>query len=139
LFLCETLWSVPPHPCSAMFLTNHPSAEANGGGGAGSPSSCIPSQSTYAGGWYSVLTLGTNYHAEHHDFPTVPFHLLHRLPQVAPEFYRTTSIGGSTSTRSRQERDNVWTLMRNALSRPSVYACLNHDISSPAPQNTDER
>jgi fatty acid desaturase len=139
LFLCETLWSVPPHPCSAMFLTNHPSAEANGGGGAGSPSSCIPSQSTYAGGWYSVLTLGTNYHAEHHDFPTVPFHLLHRLPQVAPEFYRTTSIGGSTSTRSRQERDNVWTLMRNALSRPSVYACLNHDISSPAPQNTDGR
>lgn len=132
LFLCETLWSVPPHPCSAMFLTNHPSAE---GGGSAESSSCIPSQSTYAGSWYSVLTLGTNYHVEHHDFPTIPFHLLHRLQQLAPEFYRaasgTTSTGESAAKSSR-ERDNIWTLMRNALARPSVYACLNQEIGSPA-------
>lgn len=144
LFLCETLWSVPPHPCSAMFLTNHPSGDGGGGGGAesDSPPSCIPSQSTYAGGWYSVLTLGTNYHVEHHDFPTVPFHLLHRLQQVAPEFYPAaparrpgtmTTGDGASKTRSPRRRDNIWTLMRNALSRPSIYACLNQDIGSPLP------
>jgi Fatty acid desaturase len=149
LFLCETLWSVPPHPCSAMFLTNHPSAEGDGGGGgsdgADSPSSlssCIPSQSTYTGAWYSVLTLGTNYHVEHHDFPTIPFHLLHRLQRVAPEFYRAapgTTSSGESSTKVSRERDNIWTLMRNALSRPSVYACLNQEIGSPAEYDNERR
>lgn len=71
LFLSETLWSIPPHPASAMFVSNHPSAidEATG--------DCVPSMSTYAGTWYSLFTLGTNYHCEHHDFPMIPFHELH--------------------------------------------------------------
>jgi fatty acid desaturase len=118
LLLSETLWSIPPHPCSAMFLTNHPSGESGEG-------SCVPSQSTYAGRWYSLLTLGTNYHVEHHDFPTVPFHLLHNLHQVAPDFYPTSA--------PQAKRSGVWTLMRTALSRPSVYACLHQNIASPAP------
>lgn len=54
LYLSETLWSLPPHPAAAMFVTNHPSSR-NWDGDA-----CIPSKSTYSGAWYSLLTLGTN-------------------------------------------------------------------------------
>ena len=54
LYLSETLWSLPPHPAAAMFVTNHPSSTNE------KTSSCIPSMSTYAGIWYSCFTLGTN-------------------------------------------------------------------------------
>lgn len=59
LYLSETLWSIPPHPACAMFVTNHGSTVDEKGG-------CTPSSSTYAGRWYSLFTLGTNYHVEHH-------------------------------------------------------------------------
>jgi hypothetical protein len=57
LYLSETLWSIPPHPACAMFVTNHGSTMDESG-------RCIPSSSTYAGKWYSLFTLGTNYHVE---------------------------------------------------------------------------
>ena len=50
LYLCETLWSIPPHPACAMFVTNHGSTIDEQTG------TCIPSSSTYAGKWYSLLT-----------------------------------------------------------------------------------
>lgn len=49
LYLSETLWSIPPHPACAMFVTNHGSNIDESG-------NCIPSSSTYAGRWYSLLT-----------------------------------------------------------------------------------
>ena len=64
LYLSETLWSIPPHPACAMFVTNHGSSVDESG-------QCIPSSSTYAGSWYSIFTLFTNYHCEHHDFPQI--------------------------------------------------------------------
>ena len=108
LYLSETLWSIPPHPACAMFVTNHGS-DVYGA----DMTKCIPSSSTYAGGWYSVLTLGTNYHCEHHDFPTIPLHRLGELRSIAPEFYRTGSS------------DNVFRIMRRAFAKPEFYACMD--------------
>ena len=107
LYLSELLWSIPPHPAAAMFVTNHGSAidETTG--------DCIPSSSTYAGGLYSLYTLGTNYHVEHHDFPTIPFHRLHLLRKIAPEFYRQGS------------GDDLFGIMRKAFSDPQYYACMD--------------
>lgn len=107
LFLSETLWSIPPHPASAMFVSNHPSAvdEATG--------DCVPSMSTYSGLWYSLFTLGTNYHCEHHDFPMIPFHRLHELRKIAPEFYRSGS------------EDDLFEVMRKSFTEPDYYACMD--------------
>lgn len=107
LFLSETLWSIPPHPSSAMFVSNHPSSIDEGTG------DCVPSMSTYAGRWYSLFTLGTNYHCEHHDFPTIPFNKLHELRQIAPEFYRTGSD------------DDIIEVMKSSFTDPDFYACMD--------------
>jgi fatty acid desaturase len=110
LYLSETLWSIPPHPACAMFVTNHGSTIDDDTG------LCVPSSSTYAGKWYSLLTLGTNYHVEHHDFPTIPLHRLGQLRDIAPEFYRTGS------------NDNVFKIMRKAFSKPEFYACMDAKV-----------
>jgi fatty acid desaturase len=113
LFLSETLWSIPPHPASAMFVSNHPSAidETTG--------DCVPSMSTYAGAWYSLFTLGTNYHCEHHDFPMIPFNKLHELRQIAPEFYRSGS------------EDDILEVMKKSFTDPDFYACMDvHNLDS---------
>lgn len=118
LYLAETLWSLPPHPACAMFITNHGSnhhtEEASSVGTA-----CIPSSSTYAGGWYSILTLGTNYHTEHHDFPTIPFHKLGRLHEIAPEYYTLQRSSDTPIV------DNLWKVMAEAFAKPNYYACMN--------------
>jgi fatty acid desaturase len=110
LYLSETLWSIPPHPACAMFVTNHGSDVDSLTG------NCIPSSSTYAGRWYSLLTLGTNYHLEHHDFPTIPLHRLGMLREVAPEFYREGSS------------DNVFRIMWKAFAKPEFYACMDASV-----------
>ena len=112
LYLAETLWSIPPHPACAMFVTNHPSSSDSSDG------SCVPSMSTYAGAWYSVFTLGTNYHCEHHDFPTIPLHRLGELREIAPEFYRQGS------------NDNLWQIMRKAFADPDFYACMDAGLTT---------
>jgi len=108
LILIETLWSIPPHPACAMFITNHGSSESSTSGGG-----CVPSKSTYSGLWYSILTLNTNYHMEHHDFPSIPLHKLHVLRHIAPEFYQNTNS------------DSVWSVMRDTFSKPEFYACMD--------------
>jgi fatty acid desaturase len=110
LYLSETLWSLPPHPACAMFVTNHGSSIAEDG-------NCSPSSSTYAGRWYSLLTLGTNYHCEHHDFPTIPLDKLGRLHQIAPEYYPASN-------------KNVWSIMHKAFTQPDWYACMNVGVAA---------
>jgi len=113
LYLAETLWSIPPHPAAAMFVTNHGSiSDATG--------NCVPSSSTYAGRWYSLLTLGTNFHCEHHDFPTIPLQKLGILREIAPEYYKS----GST--------DNVIEVMEGAFADPDFYACLDSNVLTKA-------
>jgi fatty acid desaturase len=109
LYLSETLWSIPPHPACAMFVTNH-------GSSIGTNGECIPTSSTYAGKWYSILTLGTNFHVEHHDFPTIPLNKLGKLRNIAPEFY---TVGNHA---------NVWQIMKRAFAYPDFYACTNAGI-----------
>mmetsp|Transcript_17592 Transcript_17592/g.26665 ORF Transcript_17592/g.26665 Transcript_17592/m.26665 type:complete len:452 (+) Transcript_17592:113-1468(+) len=112
LALVETLWSIPPHPACAMFITNHGSEKSDDG--------CIPSSSTYAGSWYSFLTLGTNYHVEHHDFPTIPLHKLWKLRnEIAPEYYRI------------QGNDNLYGIMRKTFRKPDFYSCMNANVITP--------
>lgn len=115
LYLSETLWSLPPHPACAMFVTNHGSSKTTAADG-----SCWPSSSTYAGRWYSMLTLGTNFHCEHHDFPSIPLDQLGRLHQIAPEYYPK---GPST---------NVWKIMYKAFSDPDWYACMKVGVGATA-------
>lgn len=110
LYFAETLWSVPPHPACAMFITNHGSKMDHSGGG------CIPSSSTYAGMLYSLITLGTNFHVEHHDFPTIALHKLGKLRKIAPEFYRSG------------DKDNIWGIMKNTFAYPDFYACMNSNV-----------
>lgn len=118
LALSETLWSLPPHPACSMFVTNHGSDTADG------DDACVPTGSTYAGRWYSVLTLGTNYHVEHHDFPTAPLHRLGELRGLAgDDFYRTTTTDADGAT--RPVRDDLGRVMREAFARPDFYACTN--------------
>jgi fatty acid desaturase len=109
LYLSETLWSIPPHPACAMFVTNH-------GSSIGTNGECIPTSSTYGGKWYSILTLGTNFHVEHHDFPTIPLNKLGKLRNIAPEFY---TVGNHA---------NVWQIMKRAFAHPDFYACTNAGI-----------
>jgi fatty acid desaturase len=121
LYLAETLWSIPPHPACAMFITNHGSDNSEHEEG------CIPSSSTYAGKLYSLFTLGTNYHVEHHDFPTIPLHNLGKLQKIAPEYYR----GGNPSINSntpKRKRDNVFQIMKKTFSKAEFYACMDAGI-----------
>lgn len=110
LFLSESLWSLPPHPACAMFVSNHGSTKTGLDG-------CIPTSSTYSGAWYSIFTLGTNYHCEHHDFPTIPFHRLHELRSIAPEYYRTGSS------------DNLIHIMAKTFAYPEFYACMDANLA----------
>jgi len=115
LYLAETLWSIPPHPACAMFITNHGSKESqdHDDDGVGT-TSCEPSSSTYAGKWYSIFTLGTNYHVEHHDFPTIPLHKLKMLHRIAPEMYKASS-----------KKDNLFKIMKRTFKTPEFYACMD--------------
>ena len=118
LMLSETLWSLPPHPASAMFITNHGSKYKNKDGN--DKNNCEPSGSTYAGKWYSILTLGTNYHVEHHDFPTMPLNQLGKLKGIAgTEFY------GNEEEDMEQKTDDLGEIMKQAFSYPDFYACSN--------------
>jgi fatty acid desaturase len=119
LYLAETVWSLPPHPACAMFITNHGSNHNNMDDESSTGKACIPTSSTYAGRWYSILTLGTNYHTEHHDFPTIPFQKLARLHQIAPEFYTLQRNSSYPIV------DNLCKVMTQAFETPNYYACMN--------------
>jgi len=111
LYLSETLWSIPPLPSAAMFVTNHGSDTVTNPSGT---VDCVPTASTYSGSWYTLYTLATNLHLEHHDFPTIPLQKLHRLRRIAPEFYREGN------------GDNLLQIMKKAFSDPQFYACQGH-------------
>ena len=120
LYLAETLWSIPPHPACAMFITNHGSkVDVNNDTRMNEKlPQCIPSSSTYAGKLYSLFTLGTNYHVEHHDFPSIPLHKLGKLQTIAPEFYNNRQL----------RKRNIFSIMRETFSQAEFYACMDNVI-----------
>lgn len=118
LYLSETLWSIPPHPSSAMFVSNHPSVVEDE-----NENKCIPTKSTYAGLWYDWFTLNTNYHKEHHDFPMIPFHKLHLLRKIAPEYY--INIGDGSAAGVGENNDNIYDIIKSSFTYPNYYACMN--------------
>ena len=71
LYVAELSWCIPPNPLAPCFLNNHSTKEGE---------ECVPTMSWRSeSSLYSVVTLNTNHHMEHHDFPQVPFHALGRI------------------------------------------------------------
>lgn len=60
--------------------------------------------------------VGTNYHCEHHDFPTIPLHRLGELRKIAPEYY------------PQRSNDNVFSIMNKVFRKPDFYACMDAKI-----------
>ncbi|GMI19021.1 hypothetical protein TeGR_g11517, partial [Tetraparma gracilis] len=104
LYLSELAWSLPPHPASAIFLTNHGSPASPAG-------ECEPTASLYPGRWLNCLTLNMNLHVEHHDLPAVPFYRLHELSEQAGEGHYP------------RRRTGVWSTIRDKMAEPDFYAC----------------
>jgi len=77
LYIAELSWCIPPNPLAGCFLNNHSTQPVP------STSSCVPTKSYRTSSpLYSLLTLNTNHHKEHHDFPNVPFHMLHIIKKM---------------------------------------------------------
>ena len=109
LFLSETLWSLPPHPIAAMFISNHYTTPDD-------DSDSNPTKSTYVGKWYDFLTANTNYHCEHHDFPTIPFHQLHKVRTLQPP-------NNQQNLYKTERDDSLVKIMLKMMSSPTkIYA-----------------
>ncbi len=135
LYVMEVSWSLPFHPCSAMFYTNHGSIRTEDDGKDVGGGECTPTSSLRVGKFYDLLTLYTNLHMEHHDFPTIPFHKLYRLKEVAPQWYRDDLMrevdqhDGTASGRIGKDDGiskgmrNIYHVIKDTFQNPQFYAC----------------
>lgn len=121
--------TVPLHPASAMFVSNHPSLDATVEGEAQSVGGCQPTASVYLGAWYDWLCCFSNFHTEHHDFPDVPAFRLRRLRDAAAPFYSDEALNGC--------RDGWWETMRRTFAKRDFYACGGVGTAAPSPSRGD--
>ncbi|KAI0509439.1 fatty acid desaturase-domain-containing protein [Xylaria bambusicola] len=86
-FVFSSFWAGSLHPLAGHFIAEHyvystvTPAQAD-------PSNGIPVPETYSYyGPLNFLTYNVGLHNEHHDFPAVPWTRLHKLHDIAREFY----------------------------------------------------
>ncbi|KAJ5747803.1 uncharacterized protein N7511_009499 [Penicillium nucicola] len=80
------------HPCAGHFIAEHYffSNVKNGdeGEGRSPPAGFASSPETYSYyGPLNILTYNVGLHNEHHDFPAIPWTKLHKLHEIASDFY----------------------------------------------------
>nr|CCC91009.1 putative fatty acid desaturase [Trypanosoma congolense IL3000] len=83
-FFLSILFGTGLHPMAGHFISEHFIFSGNG------------TQETFS--YYGPLNwFGWNvgYHVEHHDFPYIPWTRLHRLREIAPEFYDKLEVTSS--------------------------------------------
>eukprot|EP00466_Bigelowiella_natans_P007295 jgi/Bigna1/89030/estExt_fgenesh1_pg.C_420125 len=68
------------HPYVGFWLIQHLAVGPNGH---------QPTVSYGGSNWWHWANLGALRHVEHHDFPTIPFTDVHKVREIAPEFYDT--------------------------------------------------
>ena len=111
LFFAELGWQLPIHPACSMFVSNHPSYESTDGAG---EKFCQPTSSVYSDSkWFDWLLAFTNYHTEHHDFPTVPMWALPKVKSKADSFY--SELEGA--------QDSWVTVIQRSFKKRSYYGC----------------
>ena len=89
-----------------------------------------PTASYY--GWINWVTFNFGLHTEHHDFHFIPWHRLHRLHKIAPEYYdnlrQTRSFAllalqfafGTRDAFANEEYRNIEMLKSSAIHEPSL-------------------
>ena len=78
----STLFSLGLHPLGARWIQEHFTLDDE--------------QETFSYyGPINVLSLNVGYHVEHHDFPSIPWHQLPKLRQIAPEYYNNLRFHAS--------------------------------------------
>jgi sphingolipid delta-4 desaturase len=60
-------------------------------------------------GWLNAIMYNVGYHNEHHDFPNVPGSRLHKVKELAPEFYDDLPF-----------HDSWWTVYRDYIFRADI-------------------
>jgi len=75
------------HPYIGFWLIQHQCCAANS-------TQFQPTVSySESGSWlWHMLNLGELRHIEHHDFPTIPWYKIHKVHEIAPEYYRAPVI-----------------------------------------------
>ncbi|KAL7274919.1 sphingolipid delta-4 desaturase [Rhizina undulata] len=86
------------HPCAGHFIAEHYVFEKQAPSPKEAPNTGAPPVETYS--YYGPLnsfTYNVGLHNEHHDFPAIPWTRLHKLREIASEFYEPLPCHSSWS------------------------------------------